>query len=349
MCGKDNKKEFTFDSLNQELDSVQQSRKIDIKKISNVFCRVQDVKGIKKEGIEQLFFKAINVSDKNSWEFLLEIYSRFYNRVKVKNQKEIIQLIEDETKKRLDSFITHNEINNIVSSFANEGKSRLLEEYFDKFDAFCKEKKCSLQEVIAYVYVALLIAARRLYLSNVAIVAKIERKIFVKFAKDEKADPLFVKSVKKSLIEGKFGEKFKEITYLYDGVDEELAQLKEDNSSKKEFISSKLVEIRNLKENILELNDEILRKSQEIKDKEAKIVELELLVSKTDDRNEYNENLYKQQFLSLKRNLVEKLRKELQLEIEGLEDIADTLSDSQKEKVQRRIDRIYKILQKVGD
>lgn len=349
MSKKNNKKEYTFDGLSQELDSIQQSKKKDTKKISDIFGRIQDVKGITKEGIEELFFKAISLLDKNSWEFLLEIYSRFYNRTKVKKQKEIIQLIEGETKKRLASFINSSDITTIVSSIANDEKSSLLEEYFDKFDVFCKEKNCSVQEVIAYVYVALLIETRRLYFSNDAVAAKIERKIFIRFAKADKADPLFVKNVKKALIDGKFGEKFKEITYLYDGVDEELAQLKEDNTSKKEIISSKLVEIKELKEDISRLNDEISQKIQIIKDKESKITELELLVSKTDDRNEYNENLYKQQFLSLKRNLVEKLKKDLQLEIEGLEDIADTLSDAQKEKVQRRIDRIYKILQKVGE
>lgn len=349
MSNKKNKKEYTFDSLSQELDSIQQSKKKDIKKISDVFGRVQDVKGIKKEEIEQLFLKSISASDKNSWEFLLEIYSRFYNRFKAKKQKEIIQLIETEIKKRLDSFITSNDITSIASSIANEGKSGLLEECFDKVDVFCKEKDYLTQEVIAYLYVVLLIEARRIYSPNDVIVAKIERTIFIRFAKGDNSDPLFVKGIKKSLLDGKFAEKFKEITYLYDGVDEELAKLKEDNRSKKEIIFSKSAEIRDLKENILKLNDEISRKSQEVKDKETKIAELNLLVSKIDDRNEYNENLYKQQFLSLKRSLVDKLKKDLQLEIEGLEDIADTLSDAQREKVQRRIDRIYKILQKVGE
>ena len=349
MSSKKNKKEYTFEILCNEFDSIQKSKKRDIKKIADIFGRVQDVKEIKKEEIKTLFSKAINISDKNSWEFLLEIYSRFYNRIKAKKQKEIIQLVEMEIKKRLDSFITSNDINSIVSSISNDEQSALLEERFNKFDDFCKERDYSIQEAIAYLYVVLLIVARRIYSSNDVIVAKIERKIFIKFAKGDKNDPLFVKSLKKSLLDGKFAEKFKEITYLYDGVDEELVQLKEDNSSKKGIISSKLEEIRDLKENILKLNDEILRKNQEIKDKETKIEELNLLVSKTDDRNEYNENLYRQQFLSLKRSLVDKLKKDLQLEIEGLEDIADTLSDAQREKIQRRIDRIYKILQKVGE
>lgn len=349
MSKKKNKKEYTFDSLCQEMDSVQQIKKQDIKKISDIFGRVKDIKGIKKEEIEILFSKAINLSDKNSWEFLLEVYSRFYNRTKVKKQKEVIKLIEEEIIKRLDSFVDSS-INSIVSNIANEGKSDALEKGFNKLDSFCKEKGYLKQEVIAYLYVAMLISARGLYSSNNdAIIAKVERKIFVEFAKEDKADPLFVKNVKKSLIEGRFGEKFKEITYLFDGVDDELIQLKEDNKVKKEIITSKLSEVNGLRDDVSRLEDEISKKTQEIKNKEEKIIELELLVSKTDDRNEYNENLYKQQFLSLKRNLVEKLKKDLQLEIEGLEDIADTLSDAQKEKVQRRIGRIYKILQKVGE
>lgn len=348
MSTKKNIKEYTFEILNQELDSVQQSKKKDIKKISDIFGRTQDVKGITAEEIEKLFFKSIDVSDKNSWEFLLEIYSRFYNRTKAKKQKEILQLIDTEIKKRLDPFITVNNINSVVTSAIGCDQSDLSEDTFNKFDDFCKEKNYSIQEGIAYLYVTLLIAARRISSSNDS-VAKIERKIFSRFAEGDKNDPLFVKSIKKSLFDGKFAEKFKEITYLYDGFDEELTRLTKECNSKGEIISSKSTEIRDLKENISKLNDEISQKSLEIKDKESKITDLELALNKANDRNEYNENLYKQQFLSYKRNLSDKLKKELQLEIEGLEDISDTLSAVQKEKIQRRIDRIYKIIQKIGE
>ena len=122
MSGK-NKKKYTFDSLVQELDSIQQSKKKDIKAISDIFGRIQDIKGLKKEEINTLFYKAINLLDKDSWKFVLEIYSRFYNRMKVKSQKEMILLIEDETKKRLNAFLAPNEINSIVSSIVDEGRS----------------------------------------------------------------------------------------------------------------------------------------------------------------------------------------------------------------------------------
>ena len=66
-------------------------------------------------------------------------------------------------------------------------------------------------------------------------------------------------------------------------------------------------------------------------------------------RNEFNENLYKQQYISLKNELIEKLKNDLQPEIEGLETIAESLSEVQKERIQRRITRIYKLLQKLGE
>lgn len=82
---------------------------------------------------------------------------------------------------------------------------------------------------------------------------------------------------------------------------------------------------------------------------EQKNLELQQLVERLENRNEYNENLYKQQYLSLKRNLVSKLQNDLRLELDGLEDIADGLDEVQKTKIQRRIDRIYKIIQKIGE
>lgn len=79
------------------------------------------------------------------------------------------------------------------------------------------------------------------------------------------------------------------------------------------------------------------------------IEEYEIALQKANDRNEYNENLYKQQYLSLKRGLVSKLKQDLQLELDGLKDIADTLNDTQRAKIQRRIDRIYKIILNIGE
>ena len=46
MSSKKNKKEYTFEILCNEFDSIQKSKKRDIKKIADIFGRVQDVKEI---------------------------------------------------------------------------------------------------------------------------------------------------------------------------------------------------------------------------------------------------------------------------------------------------------------
>ncbi len=349
MNSVNNKKDFTFRELESELISIQTSGKKDIKKISDIFCRVYNIKEITKEEVEKLFFKAINVSDNNSWKLLLEIYSRSYNRAKSKKQKGIIQLVEIEIKNRISSFISVNEINTVITSVLDDGRCDLFIGYLDKIDEFCEEKELPQQEMVAYLYIIILIIVRKLYPNESGAEIKVERLFFAKFAKNDKNDPLFVKNIKKSFFDDRFDIKFKEMIYLYDGVEDEVSKLKADNNRKTEIIFTKTEEISKLKEESFNLNNEILKINQVKKERETEIDNLRLLVAKTNDRNEYNENLYKQQFNSLKRSLVEKLKKDIQLEIEGLEDIADTLSDMQREKIQRRIDRIYKILQKIGE
>lgn len=345
---KNNKKEYVLDDLIRELDAFNQTENKDYKKIADVFCRIQNINNIKDEEIRRLFMQAVELLDKNVWMFLIEIYSKFYNR-KYKKQKTIIQLIERQTEKKLEGFMTASDINSIVLAVATYRQDNLFKDYLDNFNEFRESKGYSEQELVTYLYVALLIATRRTYPAGNDMIAKIERGLFIIFAEENKSDPLFIKNMKKSLITGKFAEKFKEVTYLYDGVDEEIAKLKEDISLKENDIASKSAKIENLNEDISQLNDEKSRQANIIEDKEARISELEKLVTEIENRNEFNENLYRQQFFSLKRSLSEKLKKEIQLELDGLEDISDTLSDKQKEKVQRRIDRIYKIIQKIGD
>ena len=349
------KKDVTFENLNQDLNAVEQEKQKDIKKISNIFGKIQNSKSIKNEEIEALFSKAINVSSEKSWEFLIETYSRFYNRYKVKKQKEIIRLIDSEIIRRLDNFVESKQIDSIILSLERGNNNIFLEELIGKIEEWQKCKNYVEQEAIAYLYIYFLIAIRRTLSKDTCIstIAK-ERKLFLSFVKHDRYAS-FINDITKDLC--------KELTKLYGESDEKLLALRDKYIKQEEDISSKKieiakmdqkikdssVEISNLKDDILHLNCEISKKKQEVTDKENKISELEVLINRTNDRNDYNENLYKQQFLTLKRNFIDKLKKELQLEIDGLEDIADTLAEVQKEKLQRRIDRICKILQKVGE
>ena len=161
METKQNKKDVTFDGLLQELDKANDSKKIEIKKVADIFGRINNVKDIKKEEIITIFDKVISITGKQAWKFLLEIYSRFYNRQKEKKQKEIISLIEIETQNRLECFIKKEETREIIHSIANNDKSLLLMRKFGMIDSFCNEKKLSKQELVAYLYLNFLILARK--------------------------------------------------------------------------------------------------------------------------------------------------------------------------------------------
>lgn len=341
--------ECNFKTLIQQLEQLQKSEKTEIYKLSDVFGRVQDVKSIKSEEIERLFNESMKIAQKDSWKFILEVYSRFYSRKKVKAGTLIVSLLEKEIKDRLKAFIDSEEINVIVSSIYNETGFSLFQKKLINIEEFCKENNYSKCELIVYLYLILLISSKKMYPSDNKNTIILERVFFSKFAEADEHDPFFVKSIKKYFFDDKYPLKFKELTYLYDGVDEELKTLRFEKERKQATIINQMAEIKELSGEITNLNGVLLEKEQLITDKNKEIEDLKQLVSKVDNRNEYNENLYKQQFLDLKRNLVEKLKKDLQLEIEGLEDIADTLNDVQKVKIQRRIDRIYKILQKIGE
>lgn len=347
MDNNKSEKEISYNGLLSELDELNKSSAKDINKIANIFGRIQDVKDIKNEEINTLFEKAIALSSDSSWEFLLEVYSRFYNRLKVKKQKIIVTLLENEVKKRISPFLDAGDLLCIINDYKNNSYSEVLDKKLDEFDGFCNEKKYSKQEAISYVYAVLLMEANKLSVDSYDIIIKIERRLFARFANSESNDPLFVKNIKKSLSNGKFAEKFKEITHLYDGIDVELTNLHTENESKTKAIYNKISEISELNDTVDKLSNDLEQKELLIDNQCSQIADLELALKKTKDLNEYNENLYKQQFISLKHNLVWSLKHDLSLEIEGLEDIADTLSDIQKEKIQRRIDRIYKIINKV--
>lgn len=347
MSDKKNKKTITMELLCKELDDITKTGKVDINRYADIFGRINDVKDAKNDEIERLFYNIIKVADKKSWEFLFEIYSRFYNRNKLKKHFLIIDLIYREIEHRMSDVILPKTMSDL-DSFVVNGDIREFEYICDAIEEYCNKRNALKCEYVAYLYIYLLMRTNKMCPGNINEMVKIERVFFVKFAKENK-DFLFVKNVKKAFLDGKYEKKFKELTYIYEDIDREFSCLKNENSVQKQVIYDKNVRIKELEENNDKLEEDIRKKSCELKSKSERISELEALVTKTDNRNEYNENMYKQQFITLKHSFVEKLKKDLKLEMEGLEDIADNFEDAQKNKIYRRIDRIYKILCKAGE
>ena len=345
---KKNKKAWTYEELVTELQAVKNSKKVEINKIANIFGRIKDCKGVKKEDIETLFRASMEKSGDDGWKFLLEVYSRFYNKGAAKNIDKIISLIKNETESKLGSVLSIDEINSaILEMKSGEGRKKL-----EKLCSSIKPKKEKEPIIIdiALLYIFLLIKTKELIPMDFSEqIRVIERIFFECFAKDVKNDPLFVKEMKDSIISGTAFEKMREMTHLYQGVEDVLAELQENNERDRLTIKEKIARIVQLENHIAELEEVCRQNNLLIQNQQNQIAELNRLLTETDNRNEFNENMYEQQFQSLKRSFIEKVKKGLKLEVDGLEDIAEGLDENQRKKIQRRIDNIYKFLQKMGE
>ncbi|MBO5223226.1 MAG: hypothetical protein J6C23_01775 [Clostridia bacterium] len=348
MKAEKEKKELSFGLICEDLKKVEASKSGDVKKISDIFGRIQDVKNIENSQIGELFNESVNKLGSYSWLFLLDIYARFYNRNKIKKSFVIIRLIKSETEKRLNSIVSKEEMNQIIMSIKADEGLVMVANLIDRIKGSVSEN--TLIEIISYLYLLVLIRIKDSYVYDFYEISKrFERVLFSKLAVVDKSDPLFIKGIKKAINDGKYGEKFKELTYLCDGLTEEIQQLTKLNSANQEVIYSKKEEIRAMKEEISNYNNQLLEKTALINQQKSELESKEKEIEKVNNNLEYLENLYQQQFATLKRGLVEKIKKELKLEIEGIEDIADSLSDIQREKIQRRITRICKIIERVGE
>lgn len=353
MKSKKEKIIITLEGIEQEITQLEQTKNRSISKIADIFSKLQQVEGISKEQIKELLIDLINLTKKESWKFLLEIFSRFWCSQRTKMQEffsnYVITMVGEEIEKRLDLFIESKTIQLIVTTLRESKSCELLDCKLKSVDSFCKEFGCLKAELIGYIYMLLLIATRKqypIYETQQSIIKKIERIIFSTFAEKKVNNIYHVKSIKDSLIGGNFTDDFKQLIYLYEGLDKKIEQLENDNKIFEDTINNKLNEIKQCRESVEEIKSELLSKNQIIEEMKIQLGEYEYKIKKLEVDDEYNRNLYEQNFLSEKKKLMKRLNDELKLETEGLETVAQRLSDVDRERIERRIRRIFKILEK---
>ena len=345
---KKKKEQVTIEGLLDKLTVESQKPKININQIANVFGNYKDIKGLKKETLKELFDKAVDAAKDDGWIFVYEIYSRFYYRDKVKYFDEIVFLIKSFIEPIISQAIEINELNHLISNIASQECSGKIKQLWETIDESINENNSA--KILSLWYLYLIIKVKEIYRSDFQKILNVALRSFLSFfGKEDKLDPLCVKELKGFDGKEKYIHKFFNLTFLFEGTDVEINELKTTITENREIISAKIYEIKQLNSEVETLQKLVADKTETIENNLKEIEQLKQDVSKSDNRNDYDRNLYEQKFISLKRNLVEKLKKDLRLEIEGLEDIAETLTDIQREKIQRRIARIDKILQKVGE
>ena len=169
-------------------------------------------------------------------------------------------------------------------------------------------------------------------------------------AKVENNDPLFVKNIKRSLFENKHQEKFAEITHLYNGLCERNDELEQRNIKLQQILNELANERSELETTVMRLNEALQENKDKIEEVNRELETQKNINDKQNDRNEFEKNKYQQQAYAAKRTLVEQLTTALRFELEGIEEVADKLSDEKcRTKIHRRIDRIWQIIQKIGE
>lgn len=347
MSNKPQKK-LTYAEITQKIQSLQLTNKInskDFKTLINTFCKLKDIKGIKEDEIKILFDSCINKTNEDYWKFLLEVFSQFfYKSSETKNKvvDKILFILGEVIEEKLN--LDRNALNQVI---IENNKPEYIKSYISDLQ---KSMSFEQNEYIALIFMLFLLTANRILVQDREIgIRNIEKYIFELYGIPDKNDKFYIKSITKSLAENKAEVLFDSFVGMYEGTTLQISNLEDEKRRFESVIYDKNQEITSLKSSIEQLCNQLEILNQQIQIKDLTIAALQKDLEASSNRNDYNENLYKKQYESLKKSFIEKLKKELRLEIQGLEDLVDLLPDSSKSKIQRRIDNIYKILQKAGE
>ncbi len=349
MSNKQQKK-LTYAEITEKIDSLQfsdKSKSKDFITLTNTFCKLKDIKGIKENEIEILLDNCIIKTNNDYWKFLLEVFSRlFYKSSATKNKAvdKILFYLGKVIEKKFSVYLDKNVLNKVI---IENSKIEYIKAYIS---ALQKSTGFEQNEYVALIFMLLLLIANRLLGQEKNLgIRNIEKAIFELYGVPDKNDKFYIKSITKSLTENKAALLFYSFVGMYEGTTLQISNLEDEKIRLESVIRDRNQEISLLHASLEQLSNQLETANQQIKDMDLRIETLQKDLEAGTNRNEYNENLYKKQYESLKKGFIEKLKKTLKLEIQGLEDLVDLLPDSSKSKIQRRIDNIYKILQKAGE
>ena len=345
------KVELTYTDILKDLSALELKEKPDIHKIANIFGRVQELKECPLESIEELFVIVKEKAGDELWKFLIEVYSRFYMRTKMSEiipqritafiEKELILSIsEDALMEKIDECIDR----------TYETKSRTYLKSF--WETIKKQNNDSehYQKKIALTYIIFLIRLKKKLPYAYKEIITVTIRSFVEIFSDceKNADVYYLKTFRRAFLDDKLKEKANELIGLYYGLEDDLESFRAESKQRYEVIQEKLGIIATLKSENDDLKQCIVEKDELISKQQDSILALEKDVRTADEVNDLNENIYNQQVASLESSILEELQEKLKLEIEGLETISNSLTGSAQAKLNRRIDNIKRIIQKLG-
>lgn len=341
-------KKLTYEEIVEKISGLaftEKNKTKDLVSLINTFCGLQKTKIGSLEEIESLFDVCVSKAGENDWKFLLEVFSRLfykYDPTKKKPVNTILFGLYKTIVKKFRDVLDENALKNAVASHDPVAIKDLAEtlESSGKFgDA----------EFLALLFMLLMLACNRLSSNRDTDILLIERCIFERYGTRNPKDKYFIKIIVNALKGPNVRADLYPFVGLYEGASQEILQLEGEREKLSTGVAERDAKIQALLSELAGLQNKIRGLNADIDTKTARIVSLENELNAKTDQNVFNENLYQKQYETLKKSFVKNLKKSIQLELQGIEDLTEILPDSTRSKIQRRLDNIYKIMQKESE
>lgn len=350
------KEKQTYEQIKRQINDVDINKnnlKQNLQVINKLFYESINCTDIDEIKLNELFNICINKCEKREIDFILDVfYKSFYLALKKEQNLnlKILVLIYNNIKKKFDGIDNINEFSNGINELTNleniENFIVVLKNIYNNQNIMNIDKNERI--IYLFVYSMCYIVVKNSPNFNILYI-NICKAFALAFAKEDKNDKYLLKMIIASFFKKNIAKTFKSFIFLFDNYDMKLENKEIELVKLNNQVCMKIKEINYLKTEIQNLKNENLLLDKTIEKQNTLNLQLQQDLVNAENRNTFDKNIYEHKCKTLKDGLVYKIQNDLSLEIQGLRDISENLNDKQQLKINRRIDNIYKIIQKIGE
>lgn len=243
----------------------------------------------------------------------------------------------------------------MIVPFEEENIKNVLTNISNKYLELEKKPDKKLLVLYSYLWINLFVAINYTGVDNRKTFLLID-KVFMEFyanLKNEQYLDYHTTIVAKSLENQEFRKIYRDISSLYFMTNENLQNAIKENSEFKEQIQQleetivkKNAHIDRLSTNLNEMSESYALCQSKNVEQQSVIDELQDEISKLNGKLKSNDKLYEQDLASTEESIIEKMKNRVLIPLEDIEKIISSIDEDKKAKIQKRIDKITKYLNK---
>ena len=349
---------ISFDDTIKRIDGVSKAKKPSIKAIVDAYSKYQNQADTKPQELINILSKGIEAVPSSQLELLLSVF------INMRANKSSNQYVMDfMLEKCVDRF---NKIGfNISSDTDFRTIVNKLENCSDSFKLFIDEaKKANLSSsqnkendhdlcVLLYLYLSIqIVNTFDIPSQRNSVLISMERAIVECFLLNPKksAESMICSCIPKSLLSTKYKATFASVYYLY-------SDFKDKCNSMTSITKNQQAELVTLKNELCQQcavadkqKTQILSLNEQLIESHKKIEEIQSEKITAEDRLKYETNRIEMQTQSRISGMAKKYSQTIGLEIDGIEDILEYISNDQaRDAIQERINRMRNIISEIGE